>query len=179
MGRWFFLSLSLCSSLAAAKVDVKKTVPMVIPTQQYANVVTSKDVEAVIPLDLQASDNAGYVANKVGDHALQNWLKNSEMSRSSVVRAAARVENAMKTEVALPSSDPQGTQHKFSFQFLALQAVTKLEYKGWLNGAVKHDSREGKTSAEVVEKMWDKDVVLSHTASSHEDVSAVGLRWNW
>lgn len=179
MGRWFFLTITFLASVSFAKVDRKKAVPVVIPTQQYSNELTSKDIEQIIPLDLQENSSAGTVVTKIGDHALQNWFKNSEMSKSSVARAAARVENAMKTEVALASSEPGAVQHRFSFQFLAFQAITKLEYKGWLKAVMNHDSRENTSRLEVVEKVWDKDVVLSHTASSLENVSALGLRWSW
>ena len=61
-----------------------------------------------------------------------------------------------------------------------MQALTKLEYKGWVNAAVNYDARAAKTEAEVSEKIFNKqDLVISHAISREENKSQVALRWNW
>lgn len=168
------------SHSADAKVARRKSVPIPIPVMQGPEGVTYKDVEKLVPLDMLPTDNAGHVATRIGDRALQQILNSPEMQRSSVARAASKVEGSMKAEVSMGSSEPDAVQHRMSFQYMALQATGRVQYKGWMNAVMNYDTRNGETQVEVTEKLFkNKDVYINHTANSVEDISALGVRWSW
>lgn len=167
---------------AQAEVALNTTQPIQLPQAPAAN-WTQADIGKVIPTDMQDSNDQNAVANRIGDHAIQNWLNSPVMRNSSVGRTAHQVQDAMKTEVVVQGGSSSGKasiDHKFSFQVLALQASSRLKYTGWLNAQVNFDSRARETIFEVTEKVWDdKDFVISHTANQVQDLSSVGLRWSW
>ncbi len=169
----------LTSQIALAKVNVKNTYPILIP-KASSNGWTQEDIGKVIPTDLQNSNDAGFVATRIGDHAFQAWFKSDAVKNSPVGRTAETVQETLKTEVAIKSDDKDAVEHKFSFQVLALQAISKIKYSGWLNAAVDYDGRSNEAKLEISEKLWnDKDFIISHTAKAEQGLSAVGLRWNW
>ncbi len=177
-------------SSAYKKLNSKKMKQVVFPEKVELNEYKAEDYAKFLPRNLENSGNEAYVANRFGDLALQNIFNSPQVRNSSFGQTATKVEKAMKTEVSIngaknkakgaaASSDP-GIEHKISFQVLALQAQTKLEYKGWTNATLKHDARASETGVEISEKVWhNKDLVLSHTKNNIEDKSAVGVRWNW
>jgi hypothetical protein len=163
---------------AMARARLSRTVPIAIPKNELAASFTSKDIEKIIPLDMHATDNADHVAQRIGDRALQMWFDRPEVRNSAMGRAATTVEEATKVQAEFGGDEPEDVHHRFSFQVMALQAVTRLQYSGWLNAAMNYDARVGATIVEVTEKIWtNKDFVLSHKAASGEDFSSVGVRW--
>ena len=174
------ISSVVLASVAGAKVDRRKAVPVPIPQLQGPDVVTYQDIQKVVPTDMEPTDRADQVAARIGDKAIQQVLNSPEMKNSSVVRAASKVENSMKAEVSVGSGEPDSIDHRFSFHFMALQSTGRLQYKGWLNAVMNVDTRRGETQVEVTERLFrNKDFYINHTASSVEDVSALGVRWNW
>lgn len=153
--------------------------PIYAPEKPAAQ-FTSKDLESVIPMNMEPTQSAGSVATKIGDRLVQKWLESDAVKSSAVGRTASTVENAMKTEVQINKNESTGVNHKFSFQVLALQALTKLEYSGWWNATLNYDARERQTGLEVREKVFhNKDFFINHKVSSVEDMSSMGLRWSW
>lgn len=175
----FFIAI-LSSQAALAKVSVKNTRPVHLPTAP-SNAWTSEDVGKIIPTDMGNSTDAGHVALKIGDRTLQSVLNSPNIKNSSVGRTATKVQDTMKTEMIVKSgSNKSAVDHKFSFQVLALQAISKFNYSGWLNAELNFDARAQQTNFEISEKVWnDKDFVISHSANHRQDLSSVGLRWNW
>ena len=178
-------------SSAYKRLNSKKMKPVVFPEKVELNEYKAEDYAKFLPKNLENSQNEAYVANRFGDLALQNIFNSPQVRSSSFGQTATKVEKAMKTEVSINgapknknkgaavSADP-GIEHKISFQVMALQAQTKLEYKGWTNATLKHDARAKETGVEISEKVWhNKDLVLSHTKTDVEDKSSVGVRWNW
>lgn len=166
----------LISSPAYAKVSVGDTRPVPFLEAQ-SNAWTAADISKIIPTDLDETKD-DEVAAKVGDHAFQSWI-NSPLGQSSTVgRTARKVDNALKTEMVVSGADK--IDHKFTFQVLAFQSISRVKYKGWLNAEVNFDARSRKGSFEITEKIWhNKKFVISHSANNEEDLSSVGLRWNW
>lgn len=187
MGRGFLALLTIFFTVSPgwAKVRLARTVPVKMQTPRDKSAADWKALNRIVPADLATLDaeeraNAGYVATKFGDKAIQQWMDSPEVRASSLGRTATSVEKAMKTEVSVPSKSKTGVDHKVSFQVLALQTTAKMEYKGWTNAAASYDARKGASKVEVSEKLFrDKDLTVSHTATAQEDVSAVGVRWNW
>lgn len=178
-GMKLILFLTVLSTQAAfAKVTVQNTLPIQIP-QAPSNAWTKEDVSKVIPTDMHDSEDAAFVATRIGDRAVQAWFNSPTGKGSAVGRTATTVQENLKTEVAVKSEEG-AVEHKFTFQVLALQAISQIRYSGWLNAALDFDARARETKLELTEKLWtNKDFVISHTARADQGLSAVGLRWNW
>lgn len=145
---------------------------------------SAKEMNKMVPVelkDVKESDDAGYVFNRVGDKALQYWMATPEVQSSSLGRASKEVDKAMKTETNIKTGSGRNKiDHKITFQVMALQSTTKLQYKGYVDAAWNYDAKERSSQVQVSERIWkNKDLTLSHTASNREDLSAVGVRWNW
>lgn len=178
------LTLSVLMTLPSlAKVKLEETSPILIPKSPEP-AITSKDVEKIIPIDMNESKDMGYVASKIGDQTLQTWFNQPEVRNSSIGQTAAKVEESMKTEVEVKGANENSVDHKFSFQVLALQTKTKVQYTGWLNAVLNYDARFRETVFEINEKIWNnKQFFISHTnrgsAELDTDLSTMGLRWSW
>lgn len=181
MGR--SLSIILClffSTLVQAKVKLSQTKPVPIPQMDLKTDITSKDVEEYVPLDMSQTNDPNDVARRVGDRALNQWWNSPEMQRTSVGRTAHKVEKSMKTEVNVRSNDPAKTNHKITFQVQALQTTATAKYQGWVDARADYNVGARQSSVELSQKiMKNKDVTLSHTASTREDVTSAGVRWNF
>lgn len=141
-------------------------------------------LNGTIPGNLGPSQNEAEVLKRFGDQAIQNWLNSPAVRNSSFGKAATQVEKAMKVEATVQtaplSSGATPIDHKFSFQYLALQSQAKMEYKGYTNAQIKIDSGKNETAVEVSEKVFkNKDFVISHTKNATENTSTMGLRWSW
>jgi hypothetical protein len=143
-----------------------------------------KKLNTTIPGNLAPSQSETEVLRRFGDQAIQNWLNSPEVRNSGFGKTASRVENAMKVEASIKSAPlspgGQAIDHKFSFQYLALQSQTKVEYKGWTNAMLRMDSGKNETAMEISERVLkNKDLVISHVKNPIENRSTMGLRWSW
>ena len=119
-----------------------------------------------------------------GDKMIQNWLASDAVKKSSFGKVASTVEKAMKVETTLTSAPttPGGKaiDHRFSFQYLALQEQAKMNYTGWTQLEVRHDPKASSTSIELSERIFkNKDLVINQTKNLTEYRSSFGLRWSW
>ena len=159
--------------------------PVVFPQVIETNEMKYEDYVRLVPRNLHPTVDGSDVAIRFGDHALQNLLNSPQVRNSAMGRSAAKVENAMKTEVSIAapaaSSDKKKqVDHKISFQVLALQSQAKMNYKGWTQATVTHHVREHATDLEITEKIFtNKDVFINHSKTTAEDRSSVGIRWSW
>lgn len=162
-----------------ARVDIKTTKPMIIPMDKVTPRITKKDVEQIIPTDFTPDDGSSTVFSRIADRGFNYWYKNSEFKNSAVGRAAENAQEKLKTDVVVPSNK-KGMNHKFSFRVEAFQTLAKMEYSGWTKAAVNYNAARAQTNFEVSEKVWkDKDLVLSHSVTSRENVSSAGVKWSW
>lgn len=171
------------------KIDLKKielfqAKKIIAPKSIVIESAYVKTLNGTIPGNLGPSQNEGEVLKRFGDQAIQNWLDSPAVRNSSFGKAATQVEKAMKVEATVQTAplSPGATpiDHKFSFQYLALQSQAKMEYKGYTNAQIKIDSGKNETAVEVSEKVFkNKDFVISHTKNATENNSSMGLRWSW
>lgn len=152
-----------------------------IPEYKIPPALSREDLNKILPNDVTAQSESEEVLKKIGDKALQTWLKSSTMQSLSVIQTAQKVEQALKTEVALGEVDEEGKpQHKINFQVQAIQAISKIDYKGLVDCTVSYNMRDQKTGFEVREKVFkDKDLFVSHSAARSENLSSVGVRWSF
>ena len=114
------------------------------------------------------------------DNTLSFWWERSPAKNTSLGQVAEKVDKNLKTEMSLGRSADQKTEHKLSIKLLAMQALAKLEYKGWVRAGLNYDARAAKTEAEILEALSpNKDLVVSQSFTAAENKSQVSLRWNW
>lgn len=167
---------------AQAKVRLSQTKPIQIPVNELERPITTQDVQKIIPMNMRPTSSTTAVLTRVGDRALTTWLNSAAIQDSALGRTKNQVEETMKTEVSVAGTGEGANkvEHKVSFQVLALQATTRMTYKGWVNAEVNHDVRSRATQVQISEKVWNnKDVTLSHMANSDEGISSVGVRWSF
>lgn len=177
------MALTLIASLPLqAKVRLSKTVPVKIPPLLARQNTFNDQLQKSVPRNLSESQktNANLVAQKMGDNLVNDWLQSPEIQASTLGRTASVVQSAVKTEVNLGQPVKNKTNHKVSFQVKAIEAKAEMEYKGWVNANVNYDARARQSVVSVSEKIGgNKDFVLSHTQKTDQDISSVGVRWNW
>lgn len=169
---------------AQKKLNVENMKPVIFPEKIKDNSTSYEDFVRIVPRDIHNSDSPTYVATKFGDQVMQNFLNSPQVQSSQVGRTANTVQNAMRADVSLgatpSSSSPEGINHKLSFQYMALQAQTRVKYTGWTNAAYSHDAKAKQSDVEVSEKIFkNKDLVLNYTKNETEVRNSVGVRWNW
>lgn len=172
--------LIIVSPVCFGRVDLKSTKPMIIPVDRVTPTISKKDVEEVVPTDINAEDSSSSIFSRILDRGFNYWYKNSELKKSAVGRAADSAQEKLKTDVVVPANSKGGTNHKFSFRVEAFQTLAKMEYTGWTKAAVKYNAARAETNFEVSEKVWkNKDLVVSHAVTAREGVSSVGMKWSW
>lgn len=150
-----------------------------IPKYDIPPLLTREEANKILPTNIQPNDTASNVLSRIGDRALNLWLKSSSMQKVQIVQAAQKVQNAMKAEVNLAPQDSE-VQHKVNFQVQALEAVSRVDYSGYVNATVSFNARNSRTDYEVRKKVLkNKDFFVNHMTSRQEDLSSVGLRWSF
>lgn len=155
-----------------------------IPEKMEIRDPLADGLNSVVPGYIPPSQSEVEVMKFFGDKMIQNWLQSAAVKNSTFGKAANSVENAMKVEASFTSApqSPGGKviDHRFSFQYMALQSQARMEYNGWTQARVRHDSKISETSIELSEKIFsNKDLVLNHTKNPVENRSSLGLRWSW
>lgn len=150
-----------------------------IPKYDIPPLLTREDLNKIIPSNVTANDPSNEVLKKMGDKAVNIWLKSSTMQKMSIVQAAQSVEKAMKAEVNLAPEDSD-IQHKLNFQLQAFQATSKVDYTGYVDATVSYNMRDQKAGYEVRKKILkNKDLFVNHTDAKNENLSSVGLKWSF
>lgn len=184
----FIICILMTCSLASAQTlkGGKKRMKRLVMPQEVASEVNPDSFgetisDKILPKTLSSTDSSQSVVAKIMDNSLMYWWDNSSLKNSSVGRAATKIEQNMKAEVNLGSSEgTEKVDHRLSFKVLASQALAKLEYKGWFKAALNYDARSAKTEAEVLENLDNnKDLVITHSMTRSENKSQLSLRWNW
>ncbi len=176
----FCCFLLLITSSSYARVDLRTTRPLVIPVDRVSPRITNSDVAQFIPTDMPASDNTGSVITRIMDRGLNYWYNSTGFKNSTLGRAAEETQEKLKTDVVVHGANPKSTSHKFSFRVEAFQSLAKIEYTGWMRAAINYNAQKAQTNIAVREKIYkDKDLVLSHSMSSQEGVSSMGVGWSW
>ncbi|MNJ93294.1 hypothetical protein D3C87_109730 [compost metagenome] len=165
----------------AKRIDIRTTKRLVIPVDNVTPKITSKDVEKLVPTDMARVSNSGNIMTRIADRGFNLWFNSSAVKNSALGRAADKTQEKLKTDVVIEEGQGSSkTKHKFSFRVEAFQALAKIEYSGWMKAAVNYDAKASQTNIQVSEKLFaDKDLVVSHRATSKEALSMVGLGWQF
>ena len=171
----------ICCPCLAAKVSVKNTRPMIIPVDTVTPKITRADVEKLVPLEMAKASTSSNILTRIADRGFSMWFNSSAVKDSAIGRAADKTQEKLRTDVTIEEgSGTNSVKHKFSMRLEAFQTMAKLEYSGWTRANVNYDASRSQTNFEIQEKAFgDKDLVVSHKASSKEALSMVGLNWNF
>jgi hypothetical protein len=177
----FVLLLIGCSKCHGAEVDIASTKPLVIPVDNVTPRITYSDVEQVIPCDASVKGTSTTnMMGRIADRSFNYWFNSPMMKSSMLVRAVEDTQEKLKTDVVVPAHSSEGTTHKFSFRIEAFQALAKMEYTGWMRAAINYDAKASSTDISLKEKVFtDKEFIISHQAKKDQDLSMIGLAWQW
>ena len=162
------------------KVNIKKTERLDMPSDISEPLMTSATSQRILPKTLQGNESAGSVISKMADNSFSIWWETTPVRNTAVGKAADRAEKNLKTEVNFKDNSASKTEHKIVFKILAMQALARIEYKGWIRAAINYDAKASKAEAEVSEKIFQRqDIVLSHAMTPSENKSQVSWRFDW
>lgn len=163
-----------------AKVEILKTKKLYLPKDLSTPILTKKESEKILPKSAATGESSTSIFSKMLDNSLSFWWENSPAKNSQIGQVAEKVDKKLKAEVNFGKTSDQKTEHKVTFKFLAMQALAKIEYVGWVRAGLNYDAKAAQTQAEVYEKISDnKDLVISHTLNAFENKSQLSLSWNW
>lgn len=176
----FIIGLLGLSKPCSARVDVQNTKKLVLPEDQSVPFWTNETSNKILPKEVKSDDSGSAVASKILDNTFSYWWETSAIKQTSLGHTADQLDKKLKTEVNLGSAGPHKTEHKISVKLLAMQALAKIEYKGWVRAGLNYDARAAKTEAELLENLSpNNDLILSHSITAAEKKSQLSLRWNW
>lgn len=172
-----FSVLSL-GCLASAEVNIAKTKKLVLPDKAGAESLSDVLATEILPTKLAADETTQSFLTKMADNSLSLYWKHSPLRHSPAGKAVESAEKKLNVEASY--QDENKVNHKFNFKVLAIQALAKIQYTGWVNAALNYDLKAARAAAEVTESLSDKnDLVLSHEMTDSEQKSAVSLKWKW
>lgn len=172
------IQLMLCSFAQAQYVNVKKTHKLVLPNDVHQESIFDVINTEILPDQITAGETEGQIFTKMADKSISYYWKVTPLRQTAVGRAAETVEKNMKVEGGF--KDTQNVEHKFSFKILAVQALAKIEYKGWIKAAFNYDAKSEQTKAEIIESISNNnEIVISHAVQNSFNQSELSMRWNW
>lgn len=175
-------AITLFKPACWARVDIRHTKKLVLPTDYSQPFWTEKTSQRIFSANITPNDSGTSAASKIADNTFSYWWETSEVKKTAIGRTADNLDKKLKTEVNLgtSSSSSAKTEHKLSIKLLAMQALAKIEYKGWVRAGLNYDAHAAKTEAQLLENISaNNDLVLSHSISATENKSQVSLLWNW
>jgi hypothetical protein len=176
----FITCLLVMNPFAVARVqELRSMKPLIMPHADTDN-TKAQFANRVLPKSLTAADSSQSVVSKIIDNSLAYWWDHSDLKNTSIGQAAETVQNKMKAEISLGDAGENITDHKVSFKLLAMQALAKIEYRGWFKAAINYDAKAAAAQAEILENLsHNKDLVISQSITANENKSQLSLRWNW
>lgn len=180
---FLFFVLFTASSLGFkchARVDIRDTRPLILPKDASEPILSAENSQKILPKKIEPGETGDGVLSEMVDNSFSLWWNNSPVRNTAVGQVADSVDKKLKTEVSLGKSADQKIEHKISVKVLAVQALAKIEYTGWVRADVNYDVKAAKTEAEILESISaNKDLIVSHSMTAEENRSQVSLLWNW
>lgn len=173
-----FLFIILLSSAGWARVDLEQTKVLNLPADTSVPLISEETKNKIIPSSVESNVSATEFLAKMADNTVSLWWSTTPLRQTSIGKAADAAEK--KLNVQADFEDQNKVKHTFNLKVLAMQALARIEYKGWVHAAISYDARAAKTEAEISEKINNKqDLVISQSITTAESKSQIGFRWNW
>ena len=166
------------ANLFARTVDIKKTRILSLPQTPNYTFLSKEDQMRIAPKNISENESADSVLARMADSSVSLWWDTTPLRQSAIGKAADTVEKKMNVKVEI--EDKNKIKHTMNLKILAMQALARLEYRGWVRAAISYDARAAKTEAEVSEDIGEtQNIVITHTITSNENKSQLGWRWSW
>lgn len=137
-------------------------------------------IDKIIPINIEPTRDGSLLFRKIVDHSLNNWLNDPAVKNSAMGRTAHNVQDTMKADMSIRSSEPNGVDHRFRLTYLAFQNIAKLDYSGYLNASMRYSPLFQKTEFEILKQLeQNKELVIDRSFDPIESSSHVSLRWRY
>lgn len=148
-----------------------------IPMIRSLTEMNQRDIAAIIPMSsLQGSDSDGALASKIITHSLNSFFRSETIQNTGVGRAAASVERAMDTNVAMGGLD-EGTVHTVNFKMKATDARAILAYDGFIDSQISYQvGHDHELKVSMFQKLNSQaKLVFDSIAKSDDTIQKVSL----
>jgi hypothetical protein len=177
------LAFSLVSLIGRAAIPPQEVLetqsikPVVIP-----KMIKPEDIALVIPMNLQPGTNdEDVIMARIADHSINNLIRGDYFRNTEFGKAAARVENAMKAEVSLGTSDESNghppIEHKINMQLQAFEQKAYVTYSGLVNLNLTYLAAQGLDVTMSQALTTTTTLVLNH--STRDAISRLNMMWAW
>ena len=163
---------------ASAEVNIAETKRLELPDKVGAESLTEAFGTEVLPSSLASGETSQTFLTKVADNSINLYWKHSPLRYTTAGKAVETAEKKLNVEATY--KDNNNVDHRINFKVLAMQALAKIQYTGWVNAALNYDLKAARAAAEVSEALSDKtSIVLSHEVSKIDHKSGLSLNWKW
>ena len=109
-----FIILFVCSFVitAEARVSLKKTKRLILPTDISEPAMTAETSQKILPKSVTEEESGSSVVSKMVDNTISYLWETSPFRKTSIGRAAEKVEKNMKAEVDFGKVGSTKTDHK-------------------------------------------------------------------
>lgn len=161
-----------------ARVDIKNTKVLHLPLEPQGGYISESTKNRILPKNVDNTKSGSEVLAQMADNSVSLWWETTPLRDTKIGQAAETAEKKLNVETEFV--DGGQNKHSMNFKVMAVQALAKFEYKGFLNAIFSYDAKASKTEAEIVEKIGEKqDIVVSHSVTNNENKSQLGFRWDW
>lgn len=178
----FFLIMGVLGpvSFCDASVTLESTQPLVIPVDDVTPRLTSADVAKIIPTNIAPGTATKDVVNKIADKTIGYLMSSTNFKETGLGMFTARAQEKLRVDYALSEGSAQDVSHKLSFRLEAFQSQAKVEYSGWLNASINYDAKASATDIVLKESIFNNKILsLTHKSKKDQDLSIIGLAWQW
>lgn len=149
-----------------------------MPVAPDVELVSKKFVDKVLPKEIHKNESGQSVLSRMADDVLAYWWESTPLRNTTIVKAAESIEK--KAQLNVSFEDNHKVRHMFNFKVLILQALAKLEYRGWVNAGVSYNFHSAQAEAEITKPIaQNQDLVLSQQLSSSDSISRISLNFRW
>ena len=145
---------------------------------------TKENLESVLPRDLAASQNTNEVRDKIIRKSAESILKSDLVSGTSLFKAAKKVEEKTKMDVAVKGKkSPTGeeaTEHKFNFDLQALNTKARIIYDGLVNSKVEYQAVNDSLTVSIEEPISaNSRIALTHLKDREQSRQLLQYQLSW
>lgn len=171
-----FLLTITCSLLAQARVDIQETDRMLLPEDFYSPRFTIEDSQRLVPKNTLPGQTATEVLYEMVDNSFQMLIEGPSNKRLPFSRNSVQANGSTKPERG-PAVNPLS---KINVKLLAMQALAKIEYVGWIRAGFNYNAKAETSEAEVSNNIFNnQNLKLTHSINAVENTSKVSWVIKW
>ncbi len=171
-------SFSFASDFSKQNNKIGQSQKLYLPDIPEAEFLPQDFVKKVQPKKIEQDTSGQAVLNQMADDVLAYWWELSPMRNTAFVRAAEQIEKKVQLNAEITDINKQN--HRFNFKILALQALARLEYKGWFDFGITYNAKAAQTEVQFLQPIGSgKDVAISQRVDSGQASTKVAFIYEW